>query len=93
MTLSTGTRIGVYEISGALAAGGMGEIYRARDVRLERTVAIKALPREFAKDAERLARFEREARLVASLSHPTSRGSTGSRTLIASPSSCSNTYR
>ena len=70
MTLSTGTRIGVYEISGALAAGGMGEIYRARDVRLERTVAIKALPREFAKDAERLARFEREARLVASLSHP-----------------------
>ena len=69
MTLTAGTRIGVYEISGALGAGGMGEIYRARDVRLDRTVAIKALPREFAHDPERRARFEREARLVASLSH------------------------
>ena len=69
MTLTAGTRLGVYEISGALGAGGMGEIYRARDVRLDRMVAIKALPREFAHDPERRARFEREARLVASLSH------------------------
>ncbi|HEU5311212.1 MAG TPA: protein kinase [Candidatus Eisenbacteria bacterium] len=70
MTLTAGTRLGVYEISGTLGAGGMGEIYRARDVRLDRAVAIKALPREFAHDPERRARFEREARLVASLSHP-----------------------
>ncbi|HET9251273.1 MAG TPA: protein kinase [Candidatus Eisenbacteria bacterium] len=70
MTLTSGTRIGVYEISGALGAGGMGEIYRARDLRLDRTVAIKALPREFAHDPDRRARFEREARLLASLSHP-----------------------
>ena len=70
MTLTAGTRLGAYEISGTLGAGGMGEIYRARDVRLDRAVAIKALPREFAHDPERRARFEREARLVASLSHP-----------------------
>jgi serine/threonine protein kinase/tetratricopeptide (TPR) repeat protein len=70
VTLTAGTRIGSYEIAGPLGAGGMGEIYRARDVRLDRTVAIKALPQAFAHDPERRARFEREARLVASLSHP-----------------------
>src|SRR5262245_19047285 len=70
MTLTAGTSLGAYEISDALGAGGMGEVYRARDVRLDRTVAIKALPREFAHDPERRARFEREARVVASLSHP-----------------------
>jgi serine/threonine protein kinase/tetratricopeptide (TPR) repeat protein len=70
MSLAAGTRIGVYEIQGPLGAGGMGEIYRARDTRLDRTVAIKALPQGFASDPALLARFEREAKLVASLSHP-----------------------
>ena len=70
MPLPAGTRVGPYEIVAALGAGGMGEVYRARDARLGRDVAIKALPAAFAGDAERLARFEREARLLASLSHP-----------------------
>jgi serine/threonine protein kinase/tetratricopeptide (TPR) repeat protein len=70
VTLTAGTRVGIYEIAGPLGAGGMGEIYRARDVRLDRTVAIKALPQAFSHDPDRRARFEREARLVASLSHP-----------------------
>ena len=70
MSLAAGTRIGVYEIQGPLGAGGMGEIYRARDTRLDRTVAIKALPQGFATDPALLARFEREAKLLASLSHP-----------------------
>ncbi len=70
MSLSPGTRLGPYEITAPLGAGGMGEVYRARDTRLGRDVAIKALPAEFAQDAERLARFEREAKLLASLSHP-----------------------
>src|SRR5512140_435506 len=70
MSLATGIRLGAYEIVAPLGAGGMGEVYRARDTRLARDVAIKALPAEFAQDPERLARFEREARLLASLSHP-----------------------
>ncbi len=70
MPLSAGTRVGPYEIVAPLGAGGMGEVYRARDPRLGRDVAIKALPAEFSRDPERLARFEREARLLASLSHP-----------------------
>ncbi|MEP7028317.1 MAG: serine/threonine-protein kinase, partial [Candidatus Eisenbacteria bacterium] len=70
MTLTPGTKVGPYEIIGPLGAGGMGEVYRARDTRLGRDVAIKALPAEFARDPERLARFEREAKLLASLSHP-----------------------
>jgi Tol biopolymer transport system component len=70
MTLSPGSRVGPFEISRPLGAGGMGEVYRARDTRLHRDVAIKALPAEFAADAERLARFQREARLLASLNHP-----------------------
>jgi serine/threonine protein kinase len=70
MPLSPGTRLGVYEIEAPLGAGGMGEVYRARDTRLERTVAIKALPDAMARDPERLARFEREAKLLASLNHP-----------------------
>ena len=68
--LSPGTRVGPYEILAPLGAGGMGEVYRARDLRLGREVAIKALPAAFAQDPERLARFEREAKLLASLSHP-----------------------
>ena len=70
MSLAAGTRVGPYEIVAPLGAGGMGEVYRARDPRLGRDVAIKALPAAFATDPERLARFEREARLLASLSHP-----------------------
>jgi len=70
MTLSPGSRLGPYEVLSALGAGGMGEVYRARDTRLGRDVAIKALPAEFASDAERLDRFEREARALASLNHP-----------------------
>jgi TolB-like protein/Flp pilus assembly protein TadD len=68
--LTASTRLGPYEIIGPLGAGGMGEVYRARDARLGREVAVKILPDRFASDPDRLARFEREARLVAALSHP-----------------------
>ncbi len=70
MTLTPGTKLGSYEIQGLLGAGGMGEVYRARDPRLNRDVAIKVLPAAVAADPERLARFEREAQLLASLNHP-----------------------
>jgi eukaryotic-like serine/threonine-protein kinase len=70
MTLAAGARLGPYEIQAALGAGGMGEVYRARDTKLGRDVAIKVLPHSLKADAERLARFEREARLLASLNHP-----------------------
>ncbi len=70
MSLSVGTRLGPYEIKGAIGAGGMGEVYQARDTRLNRTVAIKVLPRELSGDGQRRARLEREARTLASLSHP-----------------------
>jgi serine/threonine protein kinase/tetratricopeptide (TPR) repeat protein len=70
MALGIGTRLGPYEIVAAIGAGGMGEVYRARDTRLERDVAIKVLPEIFASDPERLARFEREAKTLASLNHP-----------------------
>jgi TolB-like protein len=70
MALSAGTRLGPYEIQSAIGAGGMGEVYRARDTRLDRTVAIKVLPTALSTDPERRARFEREARAIASLSHP-----------------------
>src|SRR5262245_11245635 len=72
MTLLPGTRVGPYEIVSAIGAGGMGEVYRAHDTNLGRDVAIKVLPDVFAADADRLARFEREARVLASLSHPNS---------------------
>ena len=70
MPLPAGTRIGGYEVQSALGAGGMGEVYRARDAKLGRDVAIKILPAAFTNDLERLARFEREARMLASLNHP-----------------------
>jgi eukaryotic-like serine/threonine-protein kinase len=70
MTLAAGTRFGVFEIRSALGAGGMGEVYRARDTRLERDVAIKILPGVFAADPDRLMRFEREAKTLAALNHP-----------------------
>src|SRR5438094_8997133 len=68
--LAPGTRLGVYTVAAPLGAGGMGEVYRARDTKLERDVAIKILPSSFALDTDRLARFEREARALASLNHP-----------------------
>jgi WD40 repeat protein len=70
VTLLAGTRLGPYEVIGLLGAGGMGEVYRARDPRLERDVAVKVLPVDVASDSARLALFEREARAVAALNHP-----------------------
>src|SRR5512145_1679807 len=70
MTLSAGSRLGPYEILAPLGAGGMGEVYRARDTRLERTVAIKVLLPEVSGDPHRRGRLEREARTLATLSHP-----------------------
>jgi serine/threonine protein kinase/Tol biopolymer transport system component len=70
MALRPGTKLGAYEVREQIGAGGMGEVYRATDTRLKRDVAIKVLPEEFARDPERLARFRREAQLLASLNHP-----------------------
>ena len=70
MTLSAGTRLGPYVILSAIGAGGMGEVYRARDPRLNRLIAIKLLPATAAKDAERRERFEREAQAIGALNHP-----------------------
>src|SRR6202161_1158911 len=70
MVLNSGTNLGPYQIQAPLGAGGMGEVYRARDVKLDRAVAIKVLPDALARDPERLARFEREAKVLASLNHP-----------------------
>ena len=70
MTLAPGTRIGVFEVVGKLGEGGMGEVYRARDTRLDRDVALKVLPALFTSDPDRLARFEREAKVLATLNHP-----------------------
>src|SRR5262245_16881614 len=70
MALSAGTRLGPYEIQAAIGAGGLVEVYRARDTKLNRDVALKVLPEGFATDPDRLARFKREAQLLASLNHP-----------------------
>ena len=70
MTLNAGTKLGAYQIQSAIGAGGMGEVYRARDLRLRRDVAIKVLPASFASDPERLRRFEQEATAAAALNHP-----------------------
>jgi Tol biopolymer transport system component len=70
MALTLGTKLGPYEIASPLGAGGMGEVYRARDTKLKREVALKVLPELFANDAQRMARFEREAQVLASLNHP-----------------------
>src|SRR5687768_3251374 len=70
MSLASGTRLGPYEVVAPLGAGGMGEVYRATDTNLSRQVAIKVLPEALAADAERLARFDREAKTLAALNHP-----------------------
>ena len=70
MSLSVGDKLGPYEILAPLGAGGMGEVYRGRDTKLDREVAVKVLPASLARDPERLARFEREAKVLASLNHP-----------------------
>ncbi len=70
MALSPGTRLGPYEVTAKIGQGGMGEVYRAHDTKLGRDVALKVLPDLFADDPERLARFQREARVLASLNHP-----------------------
>src|SRR5436305_10929105 len=70
MDLEFGQQLGTYEITSLLGKGGMGEVYRARDSRLKRDVAIKLLPDTFARDSGRIARFKREAELLASLNHP-----------------------
>src|SRR5262247_1376193 len=88
MSLQSGAHLGPYEILGSLGAGGMGEVYRARDTRLKRDVALKIVPASFATDADRLARFQREAEVLASLSHPNIAGiygieeSNGTRALV-----------
>src|SRR5689334_10541310 len=70
MDFAPGTRFGVYDVRSLIGVGGMGEVYRARDTRLDRDVAIKVLPRSFTGNEDRLARFEREARTLATLNHP-----------------------
>ena len=70
MTLTPDTTLGPYLVTAKIGAGGMGEVYRARDTKLDRDVALKALPQAFTDDPDRLARFEREAKVLASLNHP-----------------------
>src|SRR5215831_16643259 len=70
MSLQIGQQLGSYEITLLLGIGGMGEVYRARDIKLKRDVAIKTLPEEFSRDEDRVSRFQREAELLASLNHP-----------------------
>ncbi|MGH9716633.1 MAG: protein kinase domain-containing protein, partial [Candidatus Acidiferrales bacterium] len=70
MAFSSGDKLGPFEINALIGAGGMGEVYRARDAKLGRDVALKVLPEAFARDGERMARFRREAKLLASLNHP-----------------------
>ena len=70
MSLRPGTRLGVYEVTAQIGEGGMGEVYRATDTKLKRDVAVKVLPSALAADPERLARFQREAEVLASLNHP-----------------------
>ena len=70
MALSEGTKIGPYAVVGLIGQGGMGEVYQARDTKLDRDVALKVLPEAFTQDPDRLARFEREAKVLGSLNHP-----------------------
>ena len=70
MALTIGTQLGFHEITALLGKGGMGEVYRARDLKLKREVAIKILPEEFSRDGDRVSRFQREAEVLAALNHP-----------------------
>src|ERR1700722_12444793 len=70
MPLTAGDKFGPYEILGLIGKGGMGEVYRARDLKLKRDVALKVLPEAFARDPDRMARFQREAEVLAALNHP-----------------------
>jgi len=70
LALTIGTQLGSMEVTALIGRGGMGEVYRARDMKLKRDVAIKILPDEFSRDAERVTRFQREAEVLASLNHP-----------------------
>ena len=70
MPLTPGSTLGPYEVTAKIGEGGMGEVYRARDTKLDRNVALKVLPQAFTDDPDRLARFEREAKVLASLNHP-----------------------
>jgi serine/threonine protein kinase len=70
LSANIGSKLGFYEITALLGKGGMGEVYRARDTKLKRDVAIKILPAEFARDPDRVSRFQREAEMLASLNHP-----------------------
>jgi len=70
VVLTPGTRLGSYEITALIGEGGMGQVYRARDMKLNREVALKVLPESFANDADRVARFQREAQVLAALNHP-----------------------
>ena len=83
MPLSVGDRLGPYEILAPLGAGGMGEVFRAKDTKLDREVAIKVLPRVLADDPERIARLDREAKVLASLNHPKHRADLRHRTARA----------
>jgi hypothetical protein len=93
MTLLPGAWLGPYAIVNSLGAGGMGEVYRARDPRLGRDVAIKILPGEFSADADRLRRFEQEARAAAALNHPNILAVHDLGTHDGAPSSCPNCWK
>jgi serine/threonine protein kinase len=90
MTVGPGTRLGQFEVLAPLGRGGMGEVYRARDSRLSREVALKILPEALSRDADRVARFEREARVLASLNHPHIASVHGFEQRMASGSSSSS---
>ena len=83
VALTPGTRLGVYEVIAQIGAGGMGEVYRARDTKLGRSVAVKVLPEAWAEDPERIARLEREAKVLASLNHHNPRARTSRTPPIA----------
>jgi len=84
LSLEAGHKLAHYEILEPIGKGGMGEVYRARDSKLDRDVAVKVVPEEFSNDGERLARFEREAKLLASLNHPNFTSITGSNLVPSS---------
>src|SRR5262249_38724240 len=90
MAITIGQQLGSYEITALLGKGGMGEVYRARDLKLKREVAIKILPEEFSRDPDRISRFQREAEILASLNHPTSHASTIFWKYTVRATSCSN---